>query len=283
MDKFEMEHLDIDKQKELDELIVRIIGPHTIIICHDNVEERRKEGVASAIYISYQDKEYIISVGHTFNEFSIKNLYLGLVNIPISALQGIIYRPSSDNNFSELDYSIFLLNDEISNQLKTIYAPFRINESVKQYRFTSIWNIVFGYPATQNISKLHCDISKIKYCCMRLPFHDKEINLKSFDISKHIPLTFIRDQMIKTEQLLTGNTLIAPKLHGISGCGIWSVSDYPFVVSDYSLLGMIIGKNDDKQIIIGFTIQDIVETIECTLEDYTKNNYTGIITSDPKS
>ena len=281
MDKFELDHIDVIHQKKLDDVIIENLGRHTPMIYYSNSEEKEnKQGVASAVFIEYQNKEYLITVGHTFCQFNINALFIAIVDIPISSLNGIIYKPARENDFSEMDYAIFWINEETSKKLKEVFKPFPVNMYYKKNRFFSPWNFVFGYPATKNEVRYFSDITIMSYCCMRIPLFDDEVINKTITTDLNIILMYDREKFVFTENLEHQIPTTIPKLNGISGCGIWSIPDYPFEYKGHTLQGIIIGKDNNQNILIGFTIQDIMEMIDITIKKLLKDNEKGIIISE---
>lgn len=280
MDDFELRHLDIEKQQNFDEIIQNILSYHTPMLYELNSEKKnRKESVASSIYIKYCNYECLVTVGHVLIKRNLKEIYINLTDIKLSDFnKGIVYLPDKkDNNIYDMDYSIFFISSEISEKLKQNYIPINVREDVKKEKFTSLWYFVFGFPATKNILKNN--LQKAYYYCMHLPLYKDRINNTYYDQNFHIALQIEKDKLLETKDLDKKLYRQAPDLHGISGCGMWTIPGYPFDCNFYSLQGMIISYDKKENILFGFNIQDIVNMIEITKDKYEENNFTGIVYS----
>lgn len=249
---------------------------------------REKEGVATALYVAYEGKEYILTVAHTFQEHSLSSLFLDIVNIPLSDFKmGAIIFPSQNKNYKENDYCILFVDEIMQPRLKAFFQPIPIHPDAKKCRIIEENYFVLGYPATKNYEWVPFEEKtkpKTFRYCLRLPLDKNQPYPQTiFDPKKNIALGF-KKRVISTENISKGIRWEPPRLNGMSGCGIWAISHYPLDVDaksymlineqrievphdmfpgpSISLQGMLTNYDKMKQKIIGFLIQDIIAAIE---------------------
>jgi|GEM_PF-6309031 len=276
MDDFELSFFDKQRQMELDDIICKILFLHTPMLYSNT---NGLNGVASSLYIKYLGKEFLITVGHIFPENEIINIYIALVNISLSNLsKGMIFLPPNDqNDYHEMDYSIFFIDDDISKQLKVFYTPILIDESIKKTRMNFFQYIVFGFPEKKNRFNPRKN-SKIipSYLCLRLP--RTEFNIDTTNKNHNIILDFNKKNAIETKNIKSTITQTIPQLNGMSGCGIWAIPSYPLDFDGYLLAGMLVN-SDNCTKVIGFDIYDIIQMLDIVMEEYPKSKTTGIVVS----
>ena len=249
---------------------------------------RKKEGVATSLYVSYEGQEFLLTVAHTFQEYDFDSLYIDLVNIPLADFtKGAIIYPPQKNNFKANDYCILFVNSKIRQKLQTIFKPFPIHPDAKQCRIIEENYFILGYPSSKNFQWSSCssntNIKTFRYC-MRLPKeNDFQYPSTIYDAQKNIILK-CKKRIIITENMFSKIRWWIPRLNGMSGCGIWTISHYPldvnakskyeingkitevphdnFAIPSFSLQGMLTNYDKKNQKIIGFTIQDVIKVIE---------------------
>lgn len=282
MDKFELDHLDLERQLALDKTISTQLGLHSPMFFVFNKDKRgRIEGVGSGVYIEYENEKYIITAGHIFIEYSYKDIQIQGVNFSLSDdVQGIIFLPDKEEfgkecDFSEMDYAIFkVLNDSIE-KIERLYRPFRLPSTVKLQEFTSLWSHVFGYPSSQNVQQSTRKKFVATFLNMRLPRVLDEIRGNGFDQDLNMALRFTIDSTIRTHALERRAYGRAPAPNGLSGCGIWAVPHYPLAADAYCLQGMLTHYDKGKSILLGFKVCDMVNTIDfmnSKLNDFCKDS-----------
>lgn len=280
----------LKSQIELDRLIQYHLALHTPLLYIKNKKKRNMvEGVASSIYVAYRGNHYIITAGHTFSKYSYKNISLHAVDVSLELDSfGIIFLPKEESfstvcDYYEMDYGIFKLKPNGIKKIEKFYRPFPISTDVKKYKFVGIEYFVFGYAASQNKQKSTRKPFVAKYHTLKLPRHFKNISTNNYNPDANMALNFAIDNCIRTTNFASKSFGRAPTPNGLSGCGIWSIPNYPNFAGGYSLQGMLT-HYDNKRFLIGFVIQDMVSMIELfdnKIENVINTNGSNISISIP--
>ena len=246
---------DKEKQKIIDFCVHQNLRKHTIMLVHRT--SGLYEGIASAVYILYKKKKYIITAGHTFSNFKVEETCLFLNNstqYSLTKCKGIIYPPCRKDDFLTLDYAIIYVDWNLENCLtQNNYSPFDVTNSLKNGQ-NGIYNFYYGFPETYNRANKYKSFEP-KPICFELEFDTKllecntleDINCKNPEIDYlDTSYNYYQSKLISTENIGTKKLFNMPSLHGMSGCGIWRFSDYPFDAKNYYLEGMFLGGYNSK-------------------------------------
>lgn len=271
-----------------------------------NHQNRKKEGVATALYISYLGQEYILTVAHTFQDYDFNSLFIDIVDIPLSDFKkGCIIYPPQKCNFKANDYCFLFVDDNMRSRLQEFFCPMPIHPDAKRGKIIEEMYFVLGYPATKNFGWAQpANKEKIKTFryCLHLPRENNNIYPENIiDYQKNIILKY-KKRVIPSENIFSRIRWLPPKLNGMRGCGIWTVVPYPldinykskiivdgttinippdyFITPHFSLQGMLTNYDKSKQRIIGFAIQNIIEAIEHINKCQCIQNTNAIITSN---
>lgn len=280
-------NFDIQKQLKVDYTIEDKIKHHTLMIYQLLYGE--VDAVATAVYVSFEGNQYIITAGHTFNSFSPDKLFLYLKEprIKISDCCGVIHHPSKVDDFTDMDFALIYV--DIDNVLKDAlrcngYEPFVIDNDIikdlvrKDEVAYGVYNFLYGYPCKKNSGNPH-RVKKVfapKPLCLDIPF-DK-ILLKSDtkeSVNERYPGTNIetnnvnpvaKKNAVYTSNISTGNACMLPDLHCMSGCGVWDFAGYPYSSEQCCLAGMLLGATSDNKHIVSAKLVDIMSNIVATNE-----------------
>lgn len=273
MDAFELKHLNIDLQTDLDEKNNLRLSRHTPLLYWKNPQKRnRVEGVATALYVSWAGKKCIISVGHAFKERGYNQIRIWGIDFSLANdSNGIIFLPEKDGigqnvDYYEMDYAIFFPSPDGIRKIEERYLPFTIPDYVTKEQFSPIWSFICGFPSIRNIQLTMRKPFIARYSTFRLPtYFFSEIGY-NYSFERNIAIRFSIDNVISTKNLTRRVFGRAPQPDGLSGSGIWAIPDYPFALGNYSLEGMLTHFDQSKGLFVGFRVQDIVEMIELTYE-----------------
>lgn len=248
---------------------------------------KQRESIATAIYVSYLEQNYLLTAGHVFEESLCYHDIYTEPGFRLSEIKnGIIYYPKNEkNNFREMDCAVFFVDDDVKRKLDEQFKPFPIAIENKGISRIFTWYFLLGYPVKQNTANRYKAGSlEGKHLCLHVPVKFDARNIKSFDKNVNIALSYQPEKAILTEKIKEKQQHTVCDLSGMSGCGIWNVPEYPIVTTgmttfSYSLEGMFANHYREGHALIGFNIRDIIELIEYTAEQFHKNGRRGILKS----
>jgi hypothetical protein len=282
--EFDLQYLRNNDVLAFDNSIIKELKSHSPMLYTSG---RQRESIATAIYVSYQGRNYLLTAGHVFGESLRYNDIYVEPGFLLSEIQnGIIYYPKDEkNNFREMDHAIFLIDDTIESKLNEQFKPFPISHENKEISRTFIWYFLLGYPVKKNTSNPYKAGSTTgEHLCLHVPVKFDAQDIKSFDANVNIALDYQPKKAILTDKIKINQQHTVCDLAGMSGCGIWSVPGYPIVTTgmttfSYSLEGLFTNHYSKGYALIGFHIRDIIEVIELTTEQFYTNGKKGILKS----
>lgn len=276
-----LSNFDLNIQLRIDSEVAYYASKHTLMIF--KFMNGKPEGIASAIYVTYKNKMYFISAGHTFRERIDEDLYVYLKKdsyIHLNKCHGAVFIPNNENDFKALDLMLL----EISSEDKILleqndYFPFDLGEEPPFYDVYGKYNICYGFPASYNKPSNYSKWQTARSLCLDLPFEhellkkegivdiNNTFNEIDFRYSSVLPykrrVTYTK--VIKTEQ-----TNLVAELNGMSGCGVWYFKNYPYCTKPYSLIGIFMGISKNKKYIYMDKIKPILEAFNKVLEYFKK-------------
>lgn len=266
-------------QLKIDSEVVQILRRHTLLLC--KTKKNKPEGVASAVYVTYKNKEYIFSVGHTFNQFNMDELYIYLKNayISIKECDAVIFLPCMKENFKELDLMIIKVDRTKSKLINANgYCSFNLGDELPFYDTYGKYNICYGFPASYNDPSNYSKNWTGRALCLDLSFEHtflqkkelSEINSKFNEINfVDSSLNPFKRRMMRTTHIGSNQTELIPNLYGMSGCGIWYFKNYPYCSNEYVLSGLFMGVYSNHNYIIIDKIKSILNILDEIMKNYT--------------
>lgn len=282
--EFDWQYLKTHDVTAFDNSIIRKLKSHSPMLYTNG---RQRESVATAIYVSYQGINYLLTAGHVFDKsLCCKDIYIE-PGFRLSEIKnGIIYYPKDEkNNFREMDCAVFLVNDVVKSKLDEQFEPFPISVENKGIARIFTWYFLLGYPVKKNTANRYKAGSlEGKYLCLHAPVKFDACDIKSFDADVNIALSYQPKKAILTEKIKENQQHTVCDLSGMSGCGIWNVPEYPIMTtgmttSSYSLEGLFANHYPEGHALIGFNIHDIIGLIEYTTEQFYQDGKSGILKS----
>jgi len=220
---------------------------------------------ASCVLFSVENVCLIITAGHVFDDLQGSALYVGGAKRLVQ-LKGQFYRTKSKGSVDNDKFDLAFM--ELDAEALAIIGNIRFLQSgdldPNDFAVKSHLYLILGYPATKNE---HIDYARRKTLLTPYIFSSNSPDLdvyKRLDVleESHILINFDRKRITnKTYDILT-----APKLHGMSGGGIWKIRDYSKVASlsapsEKKLVGIIIEGHPMHKVIMGVRISCVIETI----------------------
>lgn len=293
-------NFDVQRQLEVDYRTEQEVKKHTVMIYR--LIDGQEDAVATAVYLSHKGASYLITAGHTFNDFKQTELFLYFPDRPIqlSDCHGVIHHPGKENSYCYLDIAIIYvykdkcLKDALSaNGLIPFVQPSeqeQKNYGIKYYRYDTreniafcspgavheygLYNILYGYPCSWNKSNLYNKRKKFepRSLCLNASFANElkdssleDINTKYPEIDFTVHNINPYDKYaIQTGGIPQNKIEPLPKLHGMSGCGIWDFANYPYCDMPCLLEGIFLGLTNDDVYMVSAKFLDVLDTIEST-------------------
>jgi len=224
------------------------------------------EQTASGILFSEDNIHLLITAGHVFDNLQGSAVYVGGEKRLVH-LKGQHYRTSPDGSAENDKYDLAFveLDEEALSHLGNVRFLQSSDLDPNDIAKKGHYYLVLGYPATKN--------RRINYESYKAP-HNLYIysagsptleiyrRLSIFE-ETHILLDFDKKMIADKANKLVN----PPKLHGISGGGIWRIRDYSNVaslagLSQRKLVGIVIEGHPEHKAIMGVRISCIVEAIK---------------------
>lgn len=239
----------------------------------------QKESIGTSIYIVFNQRKYILTAGHLFTNgkpathkkperIDISNVYIGNNVRLLDLNRGLIFPPAEDNDYHEMDYALFLVNDEISSVLERVYLPFPIPTTESITAYYPQYGFLHGYPCNKNknnrFSKnIDTDL------CIRAP-----LDLESLKTGNNIIFHCDRNKASTLNEMKKNQSHTMCKINGMSGCGIWDIMNYP-IERDYhnwsiALCGILTNYSNETKRLIGLHVCDIIEFLKLATETIVK-------------
>lgn len=288
-EEFPAKNPKFNKQSQLkiDSEVFQILSRHTLMMCR--LKDNKPEGIATAIYLQYRNKNYILSVGHTFNQYKYEDVLFFLkkgVYISMKDCSGIIMLPHEENNFKEFDLMIINISDYQKKLLdENNYVPYNMGASIPVYDLNGKYNICYGFPASYNNPSNYSNEYTPRPLCLDLPFEYSLLEKKGIhEINKcYTEINFVdttlipyNRRMMCTDCIGTKQTNLIPDLNGMSGCGVWYIKNYPFCTNEYDLEGIFVGISKKKQYFYVDKIKSILSSFEKLNENEEMDNLKSV-------
>jgi hypothetical protein len=214
---------------------------------------------SSSILLTVNNKFYLITAAHTFYNENVDKIGICINDVFCKLGGSLIYSEPNDTiNYdpNKLDMAVFELHNDTSEFLKT------------KYRFLPLSELAFDHVSSKHIRYLICGFPAIE---TSKNFPTKEVFSSTFslashgadpdvylnnkiDINKTIILPIIQN---KIETTSIRNTPSLPELEGISGCGVWVVSNLLSKMPNFKLVSIITGINYDKSVLYSSRIDTL--------------------------
>lgn len=198
--------------------------------------------LASSVLITVDDHYFLITAGHTFEDVDLMHIGI-LIEAEFCTIGGALtkYEPNNEHyEPNKLDISIFHLDLETIKMFKEKYKFLEWNQIVfNHYSSHNSRYMLFGYPA--EITRKHFPTKKIIPAALPLitiGLPPENYCLGNIDIHKKLILLLADFISLKTKSIKK-----LPELEGISGGGVWLVSD-DNEKTQYQLVGIVTGQKD---------------------------------------
>lgn len=225
----------------------------------DHVSKLPPFADSSSILVTVAERYFLVTAAHCIHGIDLTCFGI-MISDEFIRLGGTVqyFEPNEEDAFdpNNMDMAVFELDDETVAAMKEKYQFLRWNqikighpsEKISPY-------LIFGYPGLKT----------------RKHFPTKQIIPEPFilrTIGK--PLDFYQEQKIdtrKTLALLVDQKRIASamtdkieevgELGGISGCGVWHISNLLNDTPDFHLISILTGENQDKSVLYSSKVDNL--------------------------
>jgi hypothetical protein len=229
---------------------------------------------ASCVLFSLEDIRLIITAGHVFDDLQGSAIYVGGEKRLVQ-LRGQYFRTKPNGSLEKDRFDLAFM--ELDADALAIIGNIRFLQSgdldPNDIAAKSHLYCILGYPATKNV---HVDYERHKTLLTPYIFSS---NSPDFDVYRRINILEESHILINFDRKRTTNKtykiLTAPKLHGISGGGIWRIRDYSKVASlsgpsAKKLVGIIIESHPMHKVIIGVRISCVIEAVRTNYPQFSE-------------
>lgn len=203
---------------------------------------------SSSVLLHFDEKFFLVTAGHCVHNIDLTKVGI-MLGHDFCSIGGSLkcYEPNDEDTYepTNLDLAIFRLKSETVDAFKEKYDFLNVEKlnfnhiSSKESRY-----LIFGYPGelTENDDEAKVIIpSSLKLRTIGVPF----LYYLQEGIDKNKTLVLFVDQNnIGTSDSTTVSELAA--LGGISGCGVWHVSDLNTSNPQYQLVSILTGENQEQ-------------------------------------
>lgn len=156
--EFDHEFMKTHDMEQSERFVCKTLFQHSPMIYTPGPQ---KESIGTSIYIVFNQRKYILTAGHLFTNgkpatykkqerIDLSNVYIGNNVRLLDFNRGLIFPPAEDNDYHEMDYALFLVNDEISRVLERVYLPFPITTTKRITAYYPQYGFLYGYPCSKN-------------------------------------------------------------------------------------------------------------------------------------
>jgi len=191
--------------------------------------------VASGLFLKYEENHFLITAAHVLNSYGDKGLGVFFKYTFLSLGGRHVVSKERDNGSDYIDIGIYHLSTEFLSQLSSDFLFFDLanvnidhDDAVDDFSY-----LVFGYPVTR------VEVNDYKRKITLKPFvfltglekSDVYLNFTTIQMQSHLLVSYDRNRIMKLPSKDVGQ---GPTPNGLSGCGVWRVSDT--LVHDVSLI-----------------------------------------------
>lgn len=216
---------------------------------------------SSSVLITYADEYFLITAGHNVDNIDLSNIGI-MINNDFCTIGGTVkcFEPNDINNYvpQKSDIAIFKLSQETINAFKERYDFLPSNKiGIDHFSISSPY-LIFGFPERK--TKMDFTEKKIMpepFIFRTIGVDENQYKQKEINSNKTLMLSVKQKKVMRSKTKLIEKL---PKLHGISGCGVWHV--FNFENPDYQLVSILTGENSEKSVLYSTRISIVINLIE---------------------
>ena len=261
--------------------IMPMIDRHTIQIF--NKTDRAVEPFGTGILVTYKNHFFIVSAAHVLELDNIKNLFFelsgndrgqtsfkGIGKYAILTSQKI--EGNRDNDKLDIAVMKLLGKDDIKSLQENFeFYDYEEAETNHQPIEDIPYYVVFGYPASQTKVNRH---KKNKYRKAFVYNSRTKINSKCEEEGYSLQNNLFIDFPKRLQNGDSGELFIPPNPRGISGCGLWCITDSVNLQTrywHYQLVGIMI-EHHEKDLLIGTKLNQVDAIIKFVNQEVNKTD-----------
>lgn len=236
----------------------------TIQFFYDN-NKGEPAPTASGLLISLAGRYFMLTAAHVIAE-DYNDIYIILPDKELQLGGQLFFTPlpkSGKRGDDKIDIAVMELVDSVVADILSSFEFILIDNIGIAHKCTDLpYYLSVGYPATKTKKVWgKAEISAIPYPYLTELATDFDYNKFGFSSKTHIAVKF--DGMVTSEK--NEHRHKAPKLNGISGCGLWFLKDFPTLdtIKNIQLVGLIIERINEtgNQAIVATRIDLVTEFI----------------------
>jgi hypothetical protein len=221
--------------------------------------------LASCIFVKFGNSYFLITAAHVYDEGP-SDLFIILPDKEITIggeLASTRLPVSGDRKDDKIDIAFIKIQDDIVNDISQRFKFIEIEEVGISHELQFNHNyFVFGFPATRPTHKMKMlkNIPTKIFSFWTSPLSAENYLKTKFKPHQNILLRFNKKEVFNKA---TNIKQKAPDIEGISGCGLWYISDPSLENTSKKLIG-IITENDQnplKKYLIATRIDVLTEAI----------------------
>lgn len=226
---------------------------------------KKPEPISSSILVKWNNGHFLVTAGHTLKNFEKNNIGL-ISNRTFLRSAGYYFTTKTDTiENDKIDIGVYQLTNDFLNQLGTGYSFYDLKSfDIDLLNTDEDEYLIVGYPISR--TKIRPDKNVIE---MRpfLYLTNLNNNPELYDKTKtksqtNLLLNYDRNRL---RDLIPDNLVQGPEPNGLSGCGIWRISN-PMTQDINSIkyfpTGIIIEYYKNHKILIGTRMKIIAECIK---------------------
>jgi uncharacterized protein YqgQ len=230
-------------------------------------EPIRPNALATCVLYENDNNYYLITASHVFENKNIELNKIGiLINDVFSLLHGfLIYTNDKDN---KVDLAIMKLADHFARDILEQYSFLNNDLIITNHELSMKQQyLLSGFPVSK--TKIYeKTLKREELVCLTQPSQEAEYKKLSFNKDDHIIVDIDKVKDFNN----VNQTSTAPHLYGISGSGLWFISDI-FYPSKVSLVAIMTEWHKGNKVTVGTKIDVAINMIKYQLE----NEYNKVI------
>jgi hypothetical protein len=256
-----MKHMAITDEYKM-ELAEKMLT-HTVQLTRIIEEGDEEKATGTSLLISYGERLFLVSSGHTFSDDQRINVGVNLGgdwHRLMMFCEPIYHLP--DEAYDD-DFAVLLLNEELSEKIRKYYTPLHLySKDFKVIDFTPQLFVFIGYPATKTryhpVKKIN---ERAPYAGWMSSMSNKIEYFKGTAGADLFKFSFHRERTTKGPKRLKQ---IFPIMNGISGSGLFSIrTDYSI---EFDLLGIVNRYSGKDGKVLGYHIANVKPVLDSLLK-----------------
>lgn len=230
---------------------------------------KRPEPISSALLVKWDNNHFFVTAGHTLKNFNRNDIGIISNRTFLRAAGPYLTTKSDTVDNDKIDIGVYHLTEEYLKQLGNGYQFY----DLKSFEFDHLDSddddyLIVGHPISR--TKVRPDKNKIEIrpFLYRTNLNKNQEVFKKTNTKPQVNLILNYDRK-RLKDLLPNNRVQGPEPNGLSGCGIWKISNP--VAGDlnsikYIPTGIIIEYHQEHKILIGTRMKIITECIRQAFE-----------------